>query len=433
MKTILIDFLGCKVNSYEVEAVAKSFLDKGYVYYEKSESDPDVIIINTCAVTETSIVKDKKLIKRYRREYPTSILVVMGCFAQFKGNYILEELGANIVIGTSHRDEIYDLVEEFKTNFRPICLHDEHNDIKKYERLFLNEYKRNTRAYVKIQDGCNNFCSYCLIPYVRGRSRSRIASDIIEEIKTFVSNGYKEVVLTGIDMSSYGLDLIEKTTLSDLIEKILIEVPSLYRLRISSIEESLIDDKFIYLLSKYENFANHLHMPLQSGSKRIVELMNRKYNLEAFEEKINKIRNVRPDISITTDVIVGFPSETEEEFMETYNFCKHIKFSKIHVFPFSPREGTVAFKMKNQVPQDIKKRRTHELLDLSSKLEKEYANLFDGKEIEFLLESLDEKTGAYLGHSSNYLVFGTKSDKSLTNEVVKLRYDSNLFDNVKME
>ena len=319
--TILIEFLGCKVNSYEAECVAKDFINHGYSFFNESVNDqPDVIVVNTCAVTETSVTKDKKTIRKFKRTYPNSILVVMGCYAQYGYQYIIDELGADICIGTSHRDELFDLVEKFKENNEKIIKIDENNTIKRYENLKLDRFQFNTRAYVKIQDGCNNYCSYCLIPYVRGRSRSRNKEDILKEINNLVQNGYKEIVLTGIDMSSYGLDLNEKITFSDLIEEILQKTNNLYRLRISSLEESQIDAKFIALLKNNQILANHLHMPLQSGSASVIKNMNRKYNIPSFFEKISKIREIRPDISITTDVIVGFPGETEEDFQKTYDF-----------------------------------------------------------------------------------------------------------------
>jgi len=422
--TILIDFLGCKVNSYEVESLANIFNKRGYHFFDaKTEDSPEVIIINTCAVTETSVQKDRKMIRHYRSLYQDSILVVMGCYSQYQGKFILENLGANIVLGTSNRDKVYDLVQEFKEKHENVLLHDDHNSIKKYEEIELSSYEHNTRAYVKIQDGCNNFCTYCLIPYVRGRSRSRDPEDIVSEIKNLVKNGYKEVVLTGIDMSSYGLDLEKIVDFSGLIEKILVEIKDLYRLRISSIEESLLDEKFIHLLAEYPNFANHLHIPLQSGSRRIVELMNRKYDLDGFREKIKKIREVRPDISLTTDVIVGFPSETDAEFMETYDFCKEMRFSKIHVFPYSIREGTVAAKMKDQVSSETKKERVRKLSSLSNLLQEEYVTDFLDKDIEFLFESYNPKTDSYVGHSSNYLVVSFKSDEVLTNKIKKVKYN----------
>lgn len=426
--TILISFLGCKVNSYEVEAVAETFLKNGFSFFdEKKDDSPTVIILNTCAVTKTSVTKDKKEIKQLRKKYPTSCLVVMGCYAQFGYKEIEEKYGADIVLGTSNREKIFELVTQFLKDHKKIALHDQNSNIKKYERLFLTSSYLTTRAYVKIQDGCNNFCSYCLIPYVRGRSRSRDKDDILLEIKNLINNGIKEVVLTGIDMSSYGLDRNDDVNFSDLIELILINLPNLYRLRISSLEESQIDDKFMMLLSKYKNLANHLHIPLQSGSEKVVKRMNRKYNLLSFEEKINRIRSIRPDISITTDVIVGFPGENEEDFMDTYNFCKKVNFSKIHVFPYSEREGTVATKLDNKVSPTIKKERVQRLLDLSKNLEENYISKFLNKDIEFLFEDFIAQRQSYRGHSSNYLECEFASQEDLTNKVKTIRFTKDNF------
>ncbi len=421
--TFLIEFLGCKVNSYEVEALANAFFKNGYELFDETKhNSPDVIVINTCAVTETSVTKDKKIIKRYRKLYPESILVVMGCYSQYKYDYVANELGANIVLGTTQRMKIVDYIQEFLVNKKTIIVHEDNSKIRDYEKMNITKYIANTRAYVKIQDGCDNFCSYCLIPYIRGRSRSRNPEDVLSEINDLINNGYKEVVLTGVDMASYGLDLENKTTLSDLLEMILEKFDNLYRLRISSLETSLIDDKFLSLLEKFDNFANHLHIPLQSGSKKVVKLMNRKYDVPEFKEKVKKIRNIRPNISITTDVIVGFPGEEEEDFLESYNTCKEIGFSKIHVFPFSSREGTIASKMKNQVDGSTKKDRVNRLLALSSQMEENYYKEFYGKEVEFLFEEFDDKLQAYKGHSSNYLEAFCKSEANLKNIVKKILF-----------
>ena len=426
MKSILIEFLGCKVNNYEVEAVAKTFLDNEYHFFDKHiDSTPDVIIINTCAVTETSVTKDKKTIKKYRKEYSESVLVVMGCYAQYKSEYISNVLNADIVLGTSNRNKIFELVNQFKKTKNKIILHDDNKLIKNYENMEIDKFYFNTRAYVKIQDGCDNFCSYCLIPYIRGRSRSRCKEDILDEINSLIQHGHKEIVLTGVDMSSYGLDFEKKEKFSDLLEYILTNAKGLYRLRISSLEESLLDDKFLSLLGKYDTLANHLHIPLQSGSQSVVKRMNRKYNLDEFKAKVERIRKIRPDISITTDVIVGFPGETEENFLETYHSCKELKFTKIHVFPYSDRDGTVASKMPDKVEPRIKKERVHRLLKLSDVFEEEYCSKFYGKDIPFLIEEYDSKLDAYKGHSSNYLHAYIKSNHDIKNEVININFNSN--------
>lgn len=419
MKTFLIDFLGCKVNSYEVETIANKLETNGFKLF-KNEEYPDVIILNTCSVTEMSSKKSLKILRKYKREFPKSILVVMGCDVQNNYKNYIEY--ANIIVGTTSRDKLTFYIDEYYKNKQQII---DIKDVKykiPYEELSLTHYMKNTRAYVKIQDGCNNFCTYCLIPYIRGRSRSRDKKNIIKEIDELLKNGYKEIILTGIDMCSYGQDFKVKTTFSDLLEEILITFPNLYRLRISSIEESQIDDKFIDLLSKYNNIANHLHLPLQSGSSSVLKNMNRKYNLDKFVKKVELIRKIRPDISITTDVIVGFPNESSDDFKETYQFCKKINFSKIHVFPYSDRTGTIASKMENKVSNLEKKSRVFALNNLSLILSYEYSKKFNDKEIEFLFENYDKTKKAYHGHSSNYLDVYYKSESNITGQVISLKY-----------
>ena len=417
--TFVIDFLGCKVNSYEVECIASELIKRGFKHCENNEK-PDIVIINTCSVTETSASKSRKMIRHYKSLNEDAIIVVMGCDVQNEFDYYANKLNCSIVLGTSDRNKVCDYVEDFIQNKKQIIAKEDLKKVKTYESLSVQKFLYNTRAYVKIQDGCDNFCTYCLIPYIRGRSRSRREEEILAEIKDLIANGYKEIVLTGIDMCSYGLDFENKITFSDLLEDILKSNPDLYRLRISSIEESQIDDHFIKLLENYQNIANHLHIPLQSGSVSILEKMHRKYNLSNFKEKIRRIREVRPDIAITTDVIVGFPTETEENFKETYDFCSEIKFSKIHVFPFSERKGTVAEKIFPKVDPADKKSRVLKLISLSDTMKADYEKQFNNKEIDFLFESYDDEKKAYHGHSSNYLEVYALSDEILTGKIKKV-------------
>ena len=423
MGTFLTEYLGCKVNSYEINAIINLFLHAGYVPFKK-ETDldyPDVIVINTCAVTETSVSKDRKVIRRYRKEYPSSILVVMGCYAQYGYKFIQEELGADIVLGTEYRKEIVELVEKYKNTKNKIVKIEENNLIKTYENLSIEKDYYHTRAYVKIQDGCNKCCSYCLIPYIRGRSRSRKKDEIIAEIGYLLKNGTKEIVLTGIDMSSYGMDKNDNYLFSNLLQDILENFPELYCLRISSIEESQIDDLFLKLFEKYENLASHMHIPLQSGSNTVLKRMNRRYSLDSFKSTIETLRKIRPEISITTDLIVGFPEESDEEFNETYEFCKNIKFSKIHCFPYSIRPKTPAARMK-QVDKKIVKERMNKMLNLSDSLEQKFFNKFIDQEVDVLVETYDDKAKVFKGHSSNYLEFNIDSkNKDIDNKVIKIK------------
>lgn len=419
--TFLIDFLGCKVNNYEAECIANDLLNNGFTLCLPNVK-PDIVIINTCSVTETSASKSRKMVRHYKLLNKNAVIIVMGCDVQNEFDYYANVLKCPIVLGTVDRSKIVEYLKEYLKNNEQIVIKENLKQVNTYENISIQQFLYNTRAYVKIQDGCDNFCSYCLIPYVRGRSRSRDKGQILSEVKELIKNGYKEIVLTGIDMCSYGKDLKENVSFSDLLGSILKENPDLYRLRISSIEESQIDEHFIKLLENYQNIANHLHIPLQSGSKEILKKMNRKYNLDSFKDKISRIREVRPDIAITTDVIVGFPTETDDNFRETYDFCKEIKFSKIHVFPYSDRSGTVAQKITPKVSPKVKKERVLALIALSNQLKDEYEEQFLGKKIPFLFENYDETKKTYRGHSSNYLEIHYQSDENLIGKIKDVIY-----------
>jgi threonylcarbamoyladenosine tRNA methylthiotransferase MtaB len=410
--------LGCKVNEYEIDAVDELLINNGY----SKSNNPDIFIINTCSVTSVADQKSRQMIRRIRKNNKElKCLVVMGCYSQNNSVFISNELGADVVIGTKYRNLIPSLISKFMQEHTPIRMIDEKVRQFDYENFEVTPHISKTRAYVKIQDGCDNFCSYCVIPYTRGRSRSRDANEIICEIKELVKNGFKEVVLAGIHTAGYGKDLAN-FTFSDLVEKIVIEVPTLYRLRISSIEESEIDDKLISLLGKYPQIANHLHIPTQSGSSTVLKRMHRKYNVDDFYAKINKIRKVRPDIAITTDVIVGFPGETEKEFEETFEFIKQINFAELHVFPFSSREHTLAATMPNQISPSLKKERVSRLINLSNELWNKYKLMFKGQKIEFLMEDFDSNTNLWRGHSSNYLPIEVKSNATLHDKIINIIY-----------
>ena len=389
--------LGCKVNSYESNALKEQFLLNGF----KEDQRPDITVINTCSVTAVADQKSRQIIRREKRNNPDAVLCVMGCYSQKNANFIKKECGADIVVGTSNRDKIVDFVKQFIGDKKQIICIDKDPRKFKYESFKTIAMPNSTRAYVKIEDGCNNFCTYCTIPYTRGVARSRDKDEILEEISTLVEHGFKEIVLTGIHTAHYGLDN-KSCSFSDLVEQIC-QIPGLYRLRISSIEESEIDDKLISLLAKYPCIADHMHMPLQSGSKTVLKRMGRKYNVDDFINKVNRIREVRPHIAITTDVIVGFPGETQEEFLETYNFIKKVNFAELHVFPFSPREGTKAYSMPNQIKPEIKSQRVETLIKLSDELQSKFKSKFIGQELEVILEERNKKTGLLGGFTSNYI------------------------------
>ena len=415
MKSYVTISLGCKVNAYEISALTSRLQELGYV---EDKKNPSVAIINTCSVTATADQKSRQHIRKLINNYPNALVVVMGCYSQGHHNFIKSDIKANVITGTSNRDKIINLIEEYTNNHRVIDITEDNPRKYQYEELGLTTHFENVRAYLKIQDGCDNFCSYCLIPYVRGRSRSRAYDKIMDEAESIVNQGYKEIVLTGIHVGGYGKDL-EGQSFSKLVNDLL-NIKGLYRLRISSIEESEIDDELIKLINTRKNLAQHFHIPLQAGSDTVLKRMNRKYNKEQFLNKSNLIKKACPNVTLTTDVIVGFPGESEEEFMETYNFIKECGFHMLHVFPFSSREGTLASKMKDQINPKIKKERCLKLIELSNKLWDEYCSKFVGQEVEVLVEQYED--GYNIGHTSNYLEVKYLSNKSDVGQIVKVVY-----------
>lgn len=387
--------LGCKVNAYESEYVMNLFKERGYVI-APYEDICDIYIINTCTVTNQSDSKSRKIIRSAIRNNPNACIVAMGCYIEANKDNLIE--GVDIYIGNKDKSKVVDLVEDYLKNKKQVT--NLYSDLgNKFEDMEIKTFEGRTRAFVKIQDGCENFCSYCIIPYVRGKCRSKDQAKVIEEIQALVSNGYKEIVLTGIHTGNYGRDL--DTDFASLLSEI-VKIDGLYRLRLSSIEITELTDEVLEIIKDNNIIADHLHIPLQAGSDKILKNMNRKYDTQYFRDKINKIRSIRPDISITTDVIVGFPGETNELFEECMSFCKEIEFAKIHVFPYSVRKGTPAAKFPNQVDGNIKKERAHRFLELSKELEKNYMNKFIGKNLEVLVEQA--KNDISFGHTSNYLL-----------------------------
>ena len=394
--------LGCKVNTYESEYIKEKFENSGYEEVKLTEN-PDVIIINTCSVTNQSDAKSRHIIRMAKRNAPNAIIVACGCSCQNHKMDMLD-LGVDILIGNKDKSKILEYAEEFKTDRKPIVkFYDMSNQ--EFETMFLKSESDKTRAFVKIQDGCDNFCSYCIIPYMRGNIRSKDIDLASSEIDTLVEMGHSEIVLTGIHTGSYGRG--KGYDLVDLIRRIS-KNPKLERIRISSIEITELNEKFMEELKNNEKICNHLHIPLQSGSDTVLKHMNRKYDTKYYEDKISEIRNIRPDISITTDLIVGFPYESDECFSETVDFLKKINFTKIHVFPFSLRNGTKAEEMKEYFVDDkIKKERVREVLELSNELEEKYYRKFIGKTKKVIAEN--SKDGTYSGHTSNYILI--KLDK----------------------
>ncbi len=392
MKFNIITF-GCKVNQYESNMMKETMLHHNFSY-EENLSLCQIIIVNTCSVTNVADKKCLKMIRHIKREYKSAILVVAGCSTQNKQD-LYESLDIDILLGNKDKSHIADLIEEYlKTHKKYTKFYNERN--LEFEDMMITSFNH-VRAFIKIEDGCDNFCSYCIIPYVRGSVRCKSFSKVIEEAKILASNNHAEIVLTGIHTGRYN---DSGHGLADLINE-LSKIDALKRIRISSIEITELGDKFMEVLKNNPKVCDHLHIPLQSGSNAILHKMNRKYDLDYFAKKIAEIRSIRPDISITTDIIVGHPYETEENFEECLDFAKKIKFSKIHVFPYSLREGTAAASMPNQVPENIKKMRVKRLIALSNELEKEYYDKFHGKKLDCLIEECDN--GISFGHTSNYL------------------------------
>jgi threonylcarbamoyladenosine tRNA methylthiotransferase MtaB len=412
--TVAFYTLGCKVNTYETEFLMNEFTKRNYEIVPFKDK-ADIYVINTCTVTNTSDAKSRKIIHRVVREHKGAVIVVMGCFIQLKYKELEQNKDISIIIGNKDKSKVVDYVEAYlKNRERIIKIYDLRKQT--FESMEINSFLGRTRAFVKIQDGCNNFCSYCVIPYVRGNVRSKPMEDVIREITNLVNNGYIEIVLTGIHTGNYGRDL-GNISLTTLLKEI-IKIDGLKRVRISSIEITELNDDILEVLKDSKVIADHLHVPLQAGSNKILKLMNRKYDTNYFMDKINIIRSIRPDISITTDIIVGFPQETEEDFMDTYNFAKKIEFSKIHVFPYSKRDNTVAAKLEGHVDEVTKKDRVNRLIQLSECLEKKYMNKFIGKEVEAIFETY--KDDYYMGHSSNYLEVKIKSDEDIKGKIVKI-------------
>ena len=397
--------LGCKVNEYESEVMESLLENHGYV---KSDN-PDVCIVNTCTVTNTADSKSRKMIRSLRRKYPKAILVVAGCMIQNKKDKL--DIDADIIIGNKHKSEIVNYIKEY--NDKKINVVEDMNQAL-FEDMSLNNFDL-TRAYIKIEDGCDNYCSYCIIPYVRGHVRSKAHEKVISEAKALIKNGHKEIVLTGIHTGHYHDG---NYSFADLL-KDLVKLDGLKRLRISSIEITEINSEVMDVIQNSEVLVNHMHIPLQSGSDEILKQMNRKYDKRYFIDKIQKLKQIKPDMNVTTDVIVGFPGESDEQFEESVRTIKEVGFTKLHVFPYSDREGTKASSMPNKINGAVKKMRVKQLLELSKNLETNYMNKHLGKEVIFIPEVYED--GYLIGHTSNFLLIKAKGDKSLLTKEVTVK------------
>lgn len=410
--------LGCKVNTYESEFVIKEFVKRGYTLTDFSDPNADVYLINTCTVTNTSDQKSRKMIRQARKKNKDAVVVAMGCFTQIRNNDNQIMDFVDVVIGNKDKSIIVDLTEDFIKNKRKIT---NIEDITKadFDDMEISYFNTRTRALIKIEDGCENFCSYCIIPYVRGRVRSKKPEKVIEEAKRLVKNGYKEIVLTGIHTGHYGADL-KDYDFSDLLLE-LEKIDGLDRIRISSIEITELNDKFLSVLRKSKKIVNHIHIPLQAGSNHILKLMNRKYDKKYYLDKINKIREIRPDMAFTTDVIVGFPLESDRDFNETIEFVKEVSFAGGHVFPFSRRDGTPAAKMSGQITKEEKHKRCKELISVFDSLEESYYKKHIGCTLTVIAETYED--GTLTGHTDNYLKVRFKGCESLLGSEVNVKLE----------
>ena len=415
MKKVKFSTLGCKVNQYETEAMAELFVKNGYEITE--DYNCDVFVLNTCTVTNLSDRKSRQQISKIRSENSDAIIAVVGCYSQVSPDEIENIEGVNVILGTKYRKEIVELCELAKSSNKIINKVENIGKNREFEELTINTEHSMTRAYIKIQEGCSQFCSYCIIPYARGPIRSRNIRDIVLEAKRLADNGFKEIVLTGIHVASYGKDLDNNDIgLIDVIEDIG-QIDKIKRIRLSSLEPRIVDKQFLDRLSKVEQFCDHFHLSLQSGSDSILESMNRKYDTDLYEKTINLIREYYPNAAITTDIIVGFPGETDEDFEKTLNFVDKIQFSKIHVFKYSNRKGTVASKMKNQVSGVVKKERSKLLIEKSKYYTDKFLDNMLNQTIKVLFESKNDD-GYIKGYTTNYIRVKREYNPNLSNKII---------------
>ncbi len=416
-KQVAFFTLGCKVNQYETDAMEHLFRDVGYEVTD-FENFADVYVINTCTVTSMSDKKSRQMIRRAKKHNENAIIAVVGCYSQKSPDEVIAIEGVNLVMGTSDRNKIVTEVEKLDVKDHVI----EVEDIMKqrvFEALSIEETYGKTRAFLKIQEGCDRFCSYCIIPYTRGPVRSRPINDIISEVKSLAKNGYKEVVLTGIHVASYGKDLGD-IRLIDVI-KAINDIDGIHRIRTSSVEPLIITDDFLSELKEIDKFCPHFHLSLQSGSDSVLERMNRRYDKAEYKSAVDKIRKIYPDAAITTDIIVGFPGETEMEFEETRLYLKEMKLYEMHIFKYSPREGTKAAVMNEQVKPELKNRRSEILIKLADKNKYDFEKGFVDKEVEVLFETCNN--GIYEGHTKNYIKVYAHSDVDIIGEIALVRLE----------
>ena len=424
MKKVALHNLGCKVNAYETEAMQELLEKEGYEIVPFKEG-ADIYIINTCTVTNMADRKSRQMLHLAKKMNPNAIVVAAGCYVQAKSESKETDESIDIIIGNNKKQDLISILKEYQEKHDGIQKEIiDINHTKEYEELHLSKTAEHTRAYLKVQDGCNQFCTYCIIPYARGRVRSREKENVVAEVKQLVANGYQEVVLTGIHLSSYGVDLQGEDLLSLILA--VNEIEGLKRIRLGSLEPRIITEEFAKTISGLEKICPHFHLSLQSGCNGTLKRMNRRYTAEEYFEKCELLRKYFDNPALTTDVIVGFPGETEEEFEESRAFVEKVNFYETHIFKYSRREGTKAAVMENQVPEQIKTKRSNILLELDERKRKEYEEKFIGKTVEVLMEEEVEKEGKcyQTGHTKEYIKVALKGDENMQNQLVKIKIDN---------
>ena len=444
MRTIAFHNLGCKVNSYETDAMAQKCAEKGYIIVD-FEQKADIYVVNTCSVTNIADRKSRQMLHKAKKTNPDGIVVAVGCFVQANPEEVAKDEAIDLIVGNNKKKDLFEIIEEYLNNksVSSETVTDVHHC--DYEELKINKSEEHSRVFVKIQDGCDRYCTYCIIPYVRGNLRSRKPEDVVEEIKEIAANGYREVVITGIHLSSYGKDFLKdgKPSLdysgnADYLINLLKdinEIEGIDRIRIGSFEPMILSEDFVSKLSKITKLCPHFHISLQSGCDSVLKRMNRHYDTEKFYEKTVLLREYFPGCALTTDVIAGFPGETKEEFEETYEYLKKIKFFETHIFPYSRRKGTIADKMAGQLTMNEKKERVTKLLELDAKLSREYRESKLGETDNIIVEEIKTISGAnyYVGHTPEYVMVALKEDdslKQLIGHTVKVKLEKMLIDEV---
>lgn len=430
MKKAALHNLGCKVNAYETEAMQHLLEEAGYEIVPFTQK-ADVYVINTCSVTNMADRKSRQMLHKAKKNNPDSIVVAAGCYVQTSEKEVLNDLSVDIVIGNDRKHDLVRLLEEYSLDSVNDTVDDINDGKHDFEELFIDQTKEHTRAFIKVQDGCNQFCSYCIIPYARGRVRSRRFENVIAEVERLAANGFKEVVLTGIHLSSYGVDFEEATGLLELIQAVN-AVKGIERIRLGSLEPKIVTEHFASELSKLDKICPHFHLSLQSGCDATLKRMNRKYTTKEYERGCELLRKYFVHPAITTDVIVGFPGETEEEFEQTKAYLEHIHFYEMHIFKYSKRKGTRAAVMPDQIDEQIKTARSEKLIALGHDMSKEFRKFYIGKNEEVLFEEkavIGDKE-YFVGYTKEYVKVAKKTDENLENQIVSGRISGMLTDEI---